>query len=951
MKKILFLLLLTSASCFSIFANSASNYPNTNRVKQSINLDWKFSKMSDQDKPVAIDFDDSKWEGVSIPHNPDPVSLALDSIVEDWKMENAMRDYNWYRKELFIELSSEEKAYIEFEGVHNATELYVNGDFVGRYAVNGYIPHHFDITPFVKSGQKNTIAVLADNSFNPLLPPDPHQTDYVKFGGIYRDVYLVKTHTLHVGFNWESFDAGVHITTPTVKKNNGTVSVKTTVKNAAEEAADCRIETMIVDADGLVLKKMLATHTIGAKQQFSFRQTTEIVDDYRLWSPSQPYLYRAVSVIYKDDEAVDVVDNTFGFRSLELVDGQGLLLNGEPFFMLGLNRHQNYPHIGDAVPNSMHYEAALRYKQAGINTIRLSHYPQDDSFIEACDELGILLYEEPSTWIGWQEGQWMATLEESLRVMVRNHRNHPSIAIWGAGINHRGPVPQLNNAAKEEDPYRLTASASSPWNGIKNAGVTDIYATMDYRQTDFPEEGFCMVMEHGFSDNSQGHQHHISRYKKRKNNIGALLWVGAAYNRFQPTTVKPELVSEYGLQTAYRVPRPAYYWYISENTDAPFVHIADETVYKNEKIHVYSNATKVALYADGQLVAIQSPDADPLRINNEHPSFTFHYAWTDEEITAKALNNGMVVASHSRQKQGEAYALKLSVDNPQFPLSAGGSDLKMVRAYVVDRHGEVVTNDEHKVHFDVKGAGEILYADKDYVDQMQAWEGVATVYIKGTKDVGELQVKATSAKLKSASMTLETVPYEENTMTNSVLYDYPNFKVDIQQENQLEQFGWRIAHGGEADGFSYKSEICTFELSANSELKWRPGTYAIVGGLPFMACDGVYIEEGEMILTLKDLPKGHYQLKTYHHSFEDVKKLFPYNIKVDREDANGAYSFVSDDEAVGVQDARDIGERNPTSVTNYIVSDGVHPVTLTLKIDGKGKQTWLNGFEFRQVNK
>ncbi|WP_430936000.1 glycoside hydrolase family 2 protein [Saccharicrinis sp. 156] len=947
--KVLFVLVLILSNTLA-FAQRPEGYPANNRTKQNINLNWKFSKMPKQDKPVTVAFDDSNWETVCLPHNPDPLSLWLDSVNYRWEQEAFIRDLNWYRKQLYIDLTQEEKAFIEFEGVHNATELYVNGKFVGRFEVNGYVPHHFDITDFVVSGKENTIAVLADNSFNPTISPDPYETDYLKWGGIYRDVYLVKTNKLHVNFNWEDFEAGVHITTPSVKKNNGTVSVKTTVVNEFDVQVDCRIETLLLDEHGYLVRKLSSEAKVGAGQTKTFRQTTEIVDEYRLWSPDDPYLYRAVSVIYTDGKAVDFVENKFGFRSVELVDGQGLLLNGAPFFMVGVNRHQSFPHIGDAVPNSMHYEAALRYKKAGINAVRLSHYPQDDSFIEACDELGILLYEEPATWIKWKEGEWMNKLERSLRMMVRNHRNHPSIIIWGAGINHRGPVPQLNNAAKEEDPFRLTASASAPWNGIKNAGVTDIYATMDYRQTDMPEGDFCMVMEHGFTHNGLGQQHHISRYKKRKNNIGAILWVGADYNRLQPKPESFDYMTDYGMQTAYRIPRPEYYWYKSELTDAPYVHIADESVYKNRKIHVYSNANKVALYADDKLVAVQKADNDPLRLWNDHPSFTFNHNWTNETLTAKAISFGQEISTHSRFKTQDPYALKLAVDNPDLKLVAGGSDLKMIRAYVVDKNGETVTDADVKVHFEAKGAGTIMYEDKHFTQNMQAYHGVATVYLKGNQENGEIKIRATSGKLKAANLSLTTIPFVADELAKAKpIYDYPTHKIDMQTEGQLEQFGWKIKNGEDTKQFEFEVEGCNFKVSSESDLEWREGTFAILGDLAFMACDGVFAKKGELVVTIKDVPKGKYRLITYHHSFQDLKKLFPYHMKVELNDANGVFDYVSDDAAVGIQDGKDIGERKPISVTNYIESDGVNPIVIKFETDNKGAETWLNGLEFKRI--
>ncbi|WP_111708227.1 glycoside hydrolase family 2 protein [Lutibacter citreus] len=933
-------------------AQLPEGYPLTNRTKQNINLDWKFSKMSKTEKPTAINFDDSSWKKVCIPHNPDPVSLMIDSVTHNWIQETYLRDHNWYRKQLLIQLKKNEKAFIEFEGVHNATELWVNGKFVGRYAVNGYTPHHFDITDFVLPGKINNITVLADNSFNPIIAPDPDETDYVKWAGIYRDVYLVKTNKLHVNFNWEDFDAGVHITTPTVKKRNGTVSVKTTVVNEHSNQADCRIETMIVDAEGYVLKKLKTSSIISSGHQKTFRQSTELTNNYNLWSPNSPYLYRAVSIIYLNNEAVDFVENKFGFRSIELIDGQGLLLNGEPFFMVGVNRHQSYPHIGDAVPNTLHYEAALRYKEAGINAIRTSHYTQDDAFIQACDELGMVVMEEPSTWVQWQQGAWMNNLEQASRVMVRNHRNHPSIIIWGAGINHRGPVPQLNSAIKEEDPFRLTASASSAWCGIKNAGVTDIYATMDYRRTDWPEGDFCMVMENGFSRNGLNQQFHISRYKKRKNNIGALLWVGADYNRLRPTPKEHDMITEYGLQTAYRMPRPAYYWYQSENSQLPFVHIADESVYKNEKIHIYSNAPKVALYANDKLVAIQSPDNDPLRILNNHPSFTFRYNWTNEKLTAKAIYGNKEEISHSRTKTLTPYALKLSIDNPNIPLQAGGSDLKMIRAYIVDKNGEVITDATNKVHFEVKGEGEILYANEKYIKNMQAYHGVASVYLQGSINAGEIKIKATSGKIKSGTLTIKTDAFNSDAISynGNPIYDYPIHKIDIQAKDQLLQFGWEEQVSTNEDELVFTlDQNIHFTIKADEKLLKSKGKPAIMGDLAYMAADGIYVEKGHIYMTITNLPKGKYELKTYHHNTMGDRKYFQTNFIVKQEDTNGKKEYVADDVIAIYSDGKDMGERKPMSVTHFLESNGKQAINLSFRIDKEVGITWLNGMEFKQI--
>lgn len=116
-----------------------------------------------------------------------------------------------------------------------------------------------------------------------------------------------------------------------------------------------------------------------------------------------------------------------------------------------------------------------------------------------------------------------------------------------------------------------------------------------------------------------------------------------------------------------------------------------------------------------------------------------------------------------------------------------------------------------------------------------------------------------------------------------------------------------------------------------------------------MACDGVYVDSGKLKLTLSGLQKGKYILKTYHHSFQDLKNLFPYDLKVELKDAKGEFSYTSDDQAVGMYDANDMGERNPISVTNFIESDGANPVTITFETDKENAATWLNGLEFKQI--
>ncbi|TDT47300.1 beta-galactosidase [Maribacter spongiicola] len=926
------------------------------RTKTNLNIGWKFHLGDVTNSPTAIDFDDSSWKNVSVPHTPQLVSYEMDSIKETWVQEKYLRDISWYRKKITINAKSTDKVFLEFEAVHNATELWVNGTKVGEYAVNGYVPFHFDITDYVHLGKENTIAVKADNSYSQVIAPDPDRTDYVKFGGLYRDVYLVTTNNLHVNYNWEDFDAGVHITTPTVNKHNGTVTIKTTVKNENSTTKKTKIITNVIDKDGYVIKKLISEIDIAANAKHTFRQSATIEDDYHLWSPDSPYLYRVNSIIYDGDSPADFVENTFGFRKFSLEKGKGFVLNGEPLFLVGANRHQNYPNIGDAIPNSFHYNEALQYKKAGMNIIRLSHYTQDDAFIQACDELGILIYEEPSTWIEWGGDTWFDNLEKATRTMIRNHRNHPSIIVWGAGINHRGPVPRMQTVAKEEDPFRLTASASAPWDGPKNEGITDVHATMDYRRTEFPESAFTMVMEHGSSPNSEVNQFHISRYKGNKNNFAAITWLGADYNHLQPDIVDAQwsrdFVTTYGVLSAYRVPKPVYYWYQSELVPKPIVHIADETASKDGKVHVFSNCQEIALYHNGELIGKQVPDNDLTKINLDHPSFTFKYNWKEGSLKAIGYTNGEKVTEFTRHKEGKPHHIQVAYNINDKPFYAEGSDVRLVYASILDENDNVITSADYDVQFSISGAGELIDNGKIYANPAPTYNGVAAIYVKGTQDLGSITVTAKATGLKSGKATINTVKFNTNEIANNAkpIYDYPISRVDIGGEKQLVQFEWNEWTGNTDNDLNYtiKETNTQVEISADEKINWLGNGTSMLGDLSFVGTDGLFVEKGEIHFKLPNLKAGRYALETFHHARKTDIKLTN-EIEVTVHDADGSFTRTSDDHIVNYYDNNSSGERQPISINSTLESDGTNPVILKFKGKNEKGSLWLNGFVLKQI--
>lgn len=456
-------------------------YPTAKRAKLRLNAGWRFH-LGDVPEAAKADFDDSNWEQVTIPHTLKLTSLNLDECKDDKTQLTFHRDVGWYRRKFTVDADPNRKVFLEFEGAHQVTNAWINGKHVGEHAIGGYTPFHFDVTDYVNRDGENVVALSVDNRRNPDIPPDPGPMDYIKFSGLYREVYLVQTERLYIPFPWESRTAGVTITTPTVKSDAATIDVKTSIRNTHSEERICKLLTRVIDADGVVVLRMQSKAAIPAGSEIIISQVHGLDKEVHLWSCDDPYLYKVNSLVFDGDDEIPVycIDNPLGIRKFELHHDLGFSINGNPVKLIGVNRHQHYAYIGDALPESLHRKDALQFKEAGFNVVRLAHYPHDNAFIEACDELGILLYEEAPAWINIEGGKWRENLVEALRRAIRNHRNHPSLFAWGGGINHRGTFEPLHYAAKEEDPTRLTGTNHAAWTGSQRSDVCDFYSNMDY---------------------------------------------------------------------------------------------------------------------------------------------------------------------------------------------------------------------------------------------------------------------------------------------------------------------------------------------------------------------------------------------------------------------------------------------------------------------------------------
>ena len=656
------------------------------------------------------------------------------------------------------------------------------------YEVSGYDSFSFEITKLVKPGT-NSLAVKVVNMSNAKTPPDGRKMDYILFGGLYRDVHLVVTDPVHIPFAWEARKSGVRVTTripekswwrrlfpgsspPATATEKALVDVETAVRNDGQDERECRLVTEVLDKAGNLVARKESKANIPAGQSFTFSQSNLVVKTPRLWSPDDPYLYHVESIVIdgqrsheraiNDTSQLDRVTTRFGVRTYSFDKKQGFILNGKPVKLIGVNRHQTWPFIGNAVPDGLQRRDAEQIKETGFNFVRLSHYPQSPAFLDALDELGIMALAEAPTW--WDKGneEWMANLETSFRSMIRRDRNHPCIIIWNASINHNPAEPRLVQAAKEEDPSRprgqddvACVMSFKPDEVAANGGLTIEYGghtfptsrgDRDLRSAPRQQWEFPQTSANREYDQARMHWEKVDLAYRHPDNAGLAAWCMYDYNTFHNSL---NGIARHGLFDIFRLPKEAAWWYRSELTTNPVVHIVriDAT-----NVCVFSNCEEVRLSEDGGTglhpVASQKP-APGFALH--HPPFHFHISSGSAVLRAEGITGGRVRTTCDWRKPGPPVSLRLETDRPI--IVADGSDISRVTVSVVDASGAPVDDCPLPVIFTLRGQGRLIGENPAHLRA-----GKMMILVQAGLESGELKITALAEGMKSGETIVASRP-------------------------------------------------------------------------------------------------------------------------------------------------------------------------------------------------
>jgi beta-galactosidase len=438
---------LVALLTFSIFIGfpsinkiTAQNRISKSAINYSINENWFFLK-GDQKDNEKESVSDQDWEIVSFPHT--------------WNNQDAVdekpgfyRGICWYRRAIFIGIEGKDKQiYIHFEGANQEVELYVNEKKVGGHS-GGYTAFNFNITSFVTAGKSNLFAIKVSNEYNKSIPP--LSADFTFFGGIYRNVSLAFYNTVH--FSKDDFaSSGIYIKTSNVSQNKATVNIQSLLKNELFLSKATYLINTIISPNGEIVAVQKVKSSLAPNEAKKIESKSIDLINPQLWSPEHPNLYKVIStIIDKETNAVvDAVATSFGIRWFEFTASDGFFINDKPLKLIGVNRHECYDGMGNALRDEIQAQDIYLAKQMGANFLRLAHYPQNQEILNLCDQLGIVTIVEAPIVNAITEGD--AFLNTSLQMvteMVKQNCNHSSIVSWSYMNEVLLRLPYKNDAEK-----------------------------------------------------------------------------------------------------------------------------------------------------------------------------------------------------------------------------------------------------------------------------------------------------------------------------------------------------------------------------------------------------------------------------------------------------------------------------------------------------------------------
>jgi beta-galactosidase len=755
-------------------------------------------------------FDDSQWRSLNLPH--------------DWGIEGPFRQeypgetgklpwwgIGWYRKHLSVPTADAgKKIYLDVDGAMSHATVWLNGQFVGGWPY-GYASWRVDLTPFLKFGADNVIAIRLDNPAN--------ASRWYPGGGIYRNVWLVKTETVHVG-HW-----GTYVTKDNapMKTDAARMNLQVSVDNdtANDVVVSLRNEIFKLGTDnkaGKAVSRQVTPDVKVAAHSTQTNKTWAVINKPELWSLEKPQRYLLVTTVERDGKAVDRYETPFGVRTIEFTATNGFLLNGKRVPLNGVCDHADLGALGTVV-NTRGIERQIEIlKEMGCNAIRTSHNPPAPELLDLCDRMGMLVMDE--SFDCWKRAKkpndyhllYDAWHEKDWRAELRRDRNHPSIILWSIGNEipeqgrPEGPAmaAELSRIAHEEDPTRPTTAACNDTRSAYNGYGTNLdvfgynykpgefgkFRKANPNQPVYGSETSSCISSRGeyffpFTPNKNGGQadFQMSSYDiyspgwatlpdwefKGQDQFpfsaGEFVWTGFDYLG-EPTPYKeledrgnkgvPSRSSYFGIIDLAGFKKDRFYLYQARwRQELPMAHILPHWNWPNRigevtPVHVYTSGDEAELFLNGKSLGRKKKE-----------QYQYRIIWNDVtyqpgELKVVTYKNGKKWATEVMKTTGPARKLTMQPDRAK--IRADGKDLSYVTVTVADKSGLMVPRSKNHIQFSVEGPGEIVATDNGDATSLvsfqsperDAYNGLALVIVRAKPgQAGNIILKAKADGLES----------------------------------------------------------------------------------------------------------------------------------------------------------------------------------------------------------
>jgi len=785
------------------------------RQRLSFDLDWQFqlSDVLDADK---LDFNDNAWRSLDLPH--------------DWSIEGKYNKdesvggngaflptgIGWYRKIFDLPESAKDKrVWIEFDGVYMNSDVWINGQYLGRYPF-GYMSFHYDLTPYLREGD-NLITVRVDNSQQP-------NTRWYSGSGIYRHVWLSIANKLHIG-QW-----GVYITTPYAKEDLASLKIRTRIENYSGADSGGILQSIIKNSNGDEIARVHTEFSIN-KENVEVEQILSVTKP-ALWSIENPNMYTLHSKIIKDDKIIDDITTPFGIREIEYSATKGFMLNGKHVKMNGVNLHHDGGVVGAAVPEGVWERRLKKLKEMGCNAIRTAHNPPAPEFLDLCDQLGFLVMDE--AFDEWKAGkrefaynlyfdEWG---EKDLIAMIHRDRNHPSIVMWSIGNEIREQpkegghllAQRLTELVKQEDPTRPSTvgcdnivADDNPakieflnsldivgynymdrWHerrelylsedkitnpdwlvvgteSVSNRGVRGRYSLGDDPKVVKPNYNFRMIRAEQL----------WKFVSSRDYIIGDFMWTGIDY---MGEARWPHKNNFAGAIDLVGFEKDGFYFYQSQWTEEPMLHLFPHWNWPGREGQVipvlcYTNCDAVELFVNGKSFGekrLEFPRQGNSQSWNGYdnprvfPTTTdLHLSWDVpyQPGTLKMVGKraGEVMLVDSVVTTGAAH--KIVVKSDKETLKAGSRDVVHFTAEIVDANGFLVPGADNRLEIKISGPGKVIGVGSGNAADLEsfqstsrkAFNGLLLAIVQVTDGEGKIVCKIESDGLINAEVVLDVV--------------------------------------------------------------------------------------------------------------------------------------------------------------------------------------------------